>query len=512
MTNATQLDNKRIARNTLMLYLRMFITMPIGLYTSRVVLEALGIESYGVYSVVGGFVALFSILTGALSVSISRYLTYEIGKSDKSRLNIIFCTSLNIQITIALIIMLLAEVVGVWFLNTYMNIPADKMVAANWVFQCSIVTFLVSLISVPYNALIVAHERMSTFAYIGILETVLKFIIALCLCYSKFDRLVLYAILLMGVSIMMRFIYGLYCSKHFKESQYRCILDKSLMKEMSKFIGWAFWGNGVVVLKDQGTGILLNIFGGPVVNAAQGVAIQVNGVVTMFVNNFLMAVHPQITKSFSSNDLSNMHNLIIRASKLSFFILLLLFVPICLNIDYILSLWLVEVPPFTSNFIILILIFSLTQCFTQPILTGVLAEGNIKRYEINLTLLYGSNFIVNYILLKIGLQPYYVFAINIVFALFVLCVLLKQAKDKYEFPVVRFCTQSLGMAVLIGAICVIMSSLIRINWSNHFADFLITAITQGLVTGLIVFVLGLNKRERSFIFSAILSKLQYRTV
>lgn len=512
MTNSTQLDNKRIARNTLMLYFRMFITMPISLYTSRLVLEALGVDSYGVYSVIGGFVALFSILTGALSVSISRYLTYEIGKDDKSRLNTIFCTSLNIQIGMALIVVLLAEVFGVWFLNTYMNIPADKIVAANWVFQCSIITFIISLISVPYNALIVAHERMSAFAYIGIIESVLKFAIAIGLFYWRLDKLILYAFLLMGISLLMRCIYGVYCSKHFEESKYQCMLDKSLMKEMSKFIGWAFFGNAVVVIKDQGISILLNIFGGPIVNAAQGLAIQVNGIVTMFVNNFLMAVHPQITKSFSTNDLVNMHNLIIRSSKMSFFILLLLFVPISLNIDYILSLWLVEVPPFTSNFIILILVISLTQCFIQPILTGVLAEGNIKKYEINLTIIYALNFIGNYLLLKKGMPPYSVFVMNILFTVYLLFVLMKQAKDKYQFPVVRFCNQSLGKAILVSAICIIVSYFIRINLGIPFVDFLITVAVQIVVTGVIVFLFGLNKRERSFIISLTLSKLRYETV
>lgn len=512
MTNDTRLDNKRIARNTIMLYLRMFITMPIGLYTSRLVLEALGVESYGVYSVIGGVVSLFAILTGALSVSISRYLTYEIGSGDKRRLNTIFCTSLNIQLAMALMIMLLAEVFGVWFLNSYMNIPPDKIVAANWVFQCSIVTFLVGLVSVPYNALIVAHERMSAFAYISIVESTLKFLIALGLFLCISDRLIVYAVLLMCVSIMMRCMYGVYCSKYFEESKYRFILDKSLIKEMSKFIGWAFFGNGVVVLKDQGTNVLLNIFGGPVVNAAQGLAIQVNGVVSMFVNNFLMAVHPQITKSFSAHDLSNMHNLIIRASKMSFFILLLLFVPICLNIDYILGLWLVEVPPFTSNFIILILLFSLIQCFTQPILTGVLAEGNIKRYEINLTILYGLNFIINYILLKIEMPPYYVFVMNIVFGLFVLGILLKQAKDKYQFPVFRFCTHSLGNAFFISVISIGTSYFIRINLVVPFIDFLLTAVLQIIITGMIICLFGLSKRERSFIFSSVLSKLKYESV
>ena len=486
----------------------MFVTMPISLYTSRLVLEALGVESYGVYNVVGGVVSLFSILSGALSVSISRYLTFQIGQGDYRKLNVLFSTSINIQIFLAVLISIIAEFVGVWFLNSQMNIPSEMIDSANWVFQCSLITFIIGIISVPYNALIVAHERMSAFAYIGIIECFLKLGISFVLLVSSYDRLVLYALLLMMVSVTMRFIYGKYCTKHFPESKYHFVLDKALIKNMFNFIGWAFWGNGVVVLKDQGTSILLNIFGGPVINAAQGVAAQVNGVVNMFVNNFMMAVHPQITKAYSSSDLHNMHKLIIVSSKMSFFILLLLFVPLSLNIDFVLSLWLVDVPVYTSHFVIILVAISLMQCFNQPLLTGVLAEGNIKKYEITLTFLYFINFLVNFLVLKRGFAPYVVYVMNGIFVMVILFVLLKQAHDKYQFPVIKFCTVSLGISMIVATFCVVASFFLRVNVGIPLANAIFSALLQFLCCVVIIIFLGFNKRERSFVFSSIKSKLK----
>ena len=246
---ATLENNKRIAKNTAMLYVRMLFIIAVSLYTSRIILQALGVEDYGIYNAVGGVVAMFSIISGSLSAAISRYLTYEIGIGNKQKLNIIFCTSVNIQIVMSLIVMVIAEVVGVWFLNTKMNIPANRLYSANWVLQCSIITFMVNLISVPYNSLIIAHEKMSAFAYISILEVILKLVICYLLCLFPGDKLILWSVLLMSVSLIMRIVYGYYSKHHFKEAHYRFILDKVLLKDMSRFIGWAFFGNGVVVLK-----------------------------------------------------------------------------------------------------------------------------------------------------------------------------------------------------------------------------------------------------------------------
>ena len=265
----TSQNNKRIAKNTLLLYFRMLLTMAISLYTSRVVLHVLGIEDFGIYNVVGGVVAMFSVISGSLSAAISRFITYELGKGDKEKLVRIFSSSVTIQLGLGLVIIILAEVIGVWFLNEKMSIPENRMYAANWVFQLSILTFVINLISVPYNAAIIAHEKMSAFAYISILEVVAKLIIVYMLLLSPIDKLIFYAILMASVALIIRFVYGFYCKRNFEECTYHFILDKELLKKMFGFAGWNFIGTSAGVLRTQGINILLNIYYDPIVNAAR---------------------------------------------------------------------------------------------------------------------------------------------------------------------------------------------------------------------------------------------------
>ena len=496
---ATLENNKRIAKNTAMLYVRMLFIIAVSLYTSRIILQALGVEDYGTYNAVGGVVAMFSIISGSLSAAISRYLTYEIGIGNKQKLNIIFCTSVNIQIVMSLIVMVIAEVVGVWFLNS-----------ANWVLQCSIITFMVNLISVPYNSLIIAHEKMSAFAYISILEVILKLVICYLLCLFPGDKLILWSVLLMSVSLIMRIVYGYYSKHHFKEAHYRFILDKVLLKDMSRFIGWAFFGNGVVVLKDQGSSILLNIYCGPVVNAAQGIAMQVNAAVYGFVNNFLMAVNPQITKSYSSGEISSMHSLILRSEKFAFFILLLIFFPLIANIDYVVGLWLTEVPKYTSTFIVLILLYSLLDCFSNPLLTGVLAEGNIKLYEICLTIIYLVNILASFLFLRSGFAPEWVFILNIIFKAFVICALLWQSHLKYDFQIRKFFSQVLLRSFAVFILCLLFSYFINIQFSTPFLNFILSAIVIFIFTGLTIYFIGLNKAESTFVIEIVKRKISVK--
>lgn len=509
MSGTTE-NNKRIAKNTGMLYIRMLFIIAVSLYTSRITLQALGVEDYGIYNVVGGVVAMFSIFSGSLSVAISRYLTYEIGIGNKQKLNTIFCTSVNIQIVMSLIIMVIAEIVGVWFLNTKMNIPTNRLYSANWVLQCSIITFMVNLISVPYNSLIIAHEKMAAFAYISILEVVLKLIICYLLYLFLGDKLILWAVLLMLVSLVMRIVYGYYSKRNFEEARYHLMLDKVLLKDMSRFIGWAFWGNGVVVLKDQGSSILLNIYCGPVVNAAQGIAMQVNAAVYGFVNNFLMAVNPQITKSYSSGEISYMHNLILRSEKFAFFILLLLFFPLMSNIDYVVGIWLVEVPKYTSSFIILILLYSLLDCFAGPLVTGVLAEGNIRSYQICLTIIYLINIFASFLFLRFGSVPQWVFILNIIFKAFVICVLLWQSHIKFGFQIRKFVSQVLLRSVAVFTLCFLFSYYIDIRYFTPFWNFVISAMLIFFFTGLIIYIIGLNKNESTFFVETIKKKIKYK--
>ena len=507
---ATIENNKRIAKNTAMLYVRMLFIIAVSLYTSRIILQALGVEDYGIYNAVGGVVAMFSIISGSLSAAISRYLTYEIGIGNKQKLNTIFSTSVNIQIVMSLIVMVIAEVVGVWFLNTKMNIPANRLYSANWVLQCSIITFMVNLISVPYNSLIIAHEKMSAFAYISILEVILKLVICYLLYLFPGDKLILWSVLLMSVSLIMRIVYGYYSKHHFKEAHYQFILDKVLLKDMSRFIGWAFFGNGVVVLKDQGSSILLNIYCGPVVNAAQGIAMQVNAAVYGFVNNFLMAVNPQITKSYSSGEISSMHSLILRSEKFAFFILLLIFFPLIANIDYVVGLWLTEVPKYTSTFIVLILLYSLLDCFSNPLLTGVLAEGNIKLYEICLTIIYLVNILASFLFLRSGFAPEWVFILNIIFKAFVICALLWQSHLKYDFQIRKFFSQVLLRSFAVFILCLLFSYFINIQFSTPFLNFILSAIVIFIFTGLTIYFIGLNKAESTFVIEIVKRKISVK--
>lgn len=336
MQNSSQ-NNKRIAKNTMLLYGRMFLMMLIGLYTSRVVLNALGVEDYGIYNVVGGLVTMFSMLSGSLSAAISRFITYELGKENQDKLSRIFSASVTIQLLLSLIIVILAELIGVWFLNEKMSIPSDRMVAANAVLQISIITFVINLISVPYNAVIIAHERMSAFAYISILEAIGKLVIASLIVASPLDKLIFYAILMCALSVLIRMIYGFYCKRHFNECSYHFRWDKGLLGQMFKFAGWNFFGAGSALLMTQGVNMLMNMFFGVTINAARGVANQVDSTVQQFVNNFTTAINPQITKSYASEDLPYMHKLVCIGSKYSFFLTWFFALPLLLEADIVLN-------------------------------------------------------------------------------------------------------------------------------------------------------------------------------
>ena len=503
-------NNKRIAKNTLLLYLRMLFMMAVSLFTSRITLSALGITDYGIYNVVGGMVAMFSVLSGSLSVTISRFITVEVGKGNKERLKTIFSTSVSIQIIMSLVICIIAELIGIWFLNHKLVIPTDRLFAAHWVLQLSILIFVVNLISVPYNAVIIAHEKMSAFAYISILEVVLKLIIVYLLYISPIDKLIVYAVLLACVAIVIRFVYGSYCKRHFEESRYKFCFNKELLREMFGFISWAFWGNGVVVLKDQGANVLLNLFCGPTVNAARGVAMQVNSAVYSFVQNFMMAVNPQITKSYSAGNLADMHKLIIKSAKFGFFILLILFMPICANINYILDLWLVEVPEHTANFIVLVLLYSLLDCYGNPIITGVLAEGDIKRYEITLTIIYFTNFVASYIFLKMGMQPEIVFVLNIIFKALVIIALLWHSRLKYSFPIGLFLRKCVLRNIIIFFISIGAIYFLPVSDCDNFKDFAVSTLVILTICAGLVYCIGITKNEATYIRNIVSSKLHLR--
>ena len=418
MSNQTSDNNKRIAKNTLLLYFRMLFLMVISLFTSRITLQTLGVDNFGIYNVVGGIVAMFSIMSGSLSNAISRYITFELGKGDKKILKKVFSTAVNVQIFMAVIIAVLIEIGGVWFLNYKMNIPDGRMVAANWVLQFSIISFAVNLISIPYNAAIIAHEKMSAFAYISIYEAVMKLVVVYLIVISPFDKLIVYSFLILLISLSLRLIYGVYCKRKFEECSYMFILDKPLLKKMTGFAGWNFFGAGSFLLMTQGVNMLLNMFFGVALNAARGIATQVENVVNQFTTNFGTAINPQITKSYAKGDYAYMHKLVFAGSKYSFFLVVVLCVPIILEANQILHLWLGLVPEYAVVFLRLTLMISMLSVVSNTLVTSMMATGDIKKYQIIVGGLGMIIFPVVYILYKLGFSPQWSYYIQLIIFVF----------------------------------------------------------------------------------------------
>ena len=398
-------NTRKIAKNTLILYVRMLLLMLVGLYTSRVVLSALGENDFGIYDVVGGVVAMFTIISGSLNSAISRFITFEMGKGDHSRLNKVYSTAVTIQLAIAAVVVVVAEPVGLWFIRNEMTIDPSRIQAAIWVLHFSLASFVINLMSVPQMASITAHEKMSAYAYIGIMEGLLRLAVAILIARSSYDRLILYSALMMVSVLVVRTAYGIYCRRNFPECRYRWVNDASLVKEMFSFAGWNFIGASSGVLRDQGGKILVNLFYGTAVNAARGVAMQLNGAVQGFVTNFMTAVNPQITKSYASGDHGYMYYLISKSSRMSYYLLFVLALPVLFNTGYILDIWLEEVPAHSALFVQLFLIFTLSESLSNPLITAQLATGNIRNYQLVVGGLQLLNIPVSYAFLKAGAAP-----------------------------------------------------------------------------------------------------------
>lgn len=503
-------NNKRIAKNTLLLYVRTFIILLVSLYTSRVVLNTLGVSDYGVYNVVGGLVAMFSVISSSLSTSVSRFLTYELGHGDLDRLKRIFSTSVNIQVGISLIVIVVAEIVGIWFLNNKMNIPEGRINAANWVFQCSLLSFVINIISVPYNADIIAHEKMSAFAYISILEAVLKLAVVYMLSISPYDKLVTYAVLLVIVALIVRFTYSIYCRKHFEESRYRFIIDKPLIKEMTGFAGWSFFGNTAYMLNVQGVDMLINIFFGVTLNAARGVSTQVQNAVVQFANNFIVAINPQITKSYAAGDLQYVYKLVCRGARFTYFLLLFFVVPIVCETDYILHIWLGIVPDYASTFVRLALFGAMMNLLGNSMFTAMMATGNIRNYQIWITISGCLVFPLTWIAFKFGLPPTSTYVIFIVIYFLVNFIRLYFAKKVMSFPVKTYILDVIFRVLVVTVLAFIFPVLFVVNVEESFLRLCVTCIISIFSTAVMVYLFGLEKSERKTIIvrlSTFLSRL-----
>ena len=512
MTN-TSANNKRIAKNTLLLYFRMLFMMAVSLYTSRVVLNTLGVEDFGIYNVVGGIVAMFGFINSAMATATQRYLTFELGRGDRQCLNTVFTTSVIIHALISLLIVILAETVGLWFFYEKMTISAPRIDAALWVYQLSILSAVVMIMSVPYNATIIAHEKMSAFAYISVLEVVLKLAIVYMLVIGNFDKLKLYAVLMFLIQLSIRFVYGSYCSRHFEESKYRRFLwDAKLFREMLAFSGWNLLGSFAYATFTHGLNILLNMFFGPMVNAARGIAVQVQSAVTQFSQNFQMALNPQITKSYASGDWAYMHSLIYRSSKFTFFLLFFLSLPVMIETDTILRVWLKIAPDYTSVFIRLMLCATIIEAVANPSMVSAAATGKVKVYQIVVGGILLSILPISYVVLKMGGNPSSVFVVHVAICIVAFTVRLFIIRPMIGLILFDYVKKVIFPCLTVGVLSATIPLGIQyaLSGASTLVRFMLVCLTCVVCVPTCAFYLGLTASERQFItskLSALKSKI-----
>ena len=479
----------------------MFLTLGIKLYTSRVILVALGVEDFGIYNAVAGVITLFTFVNSSMINSTQRFLTFALGKNDKKQVHEVFCTSINVHAIISLLIVLLGETVGLYILNCHMVIPEHRIYAANWIYQFTVISAVIGIMSVPYNALIIAHEKMEAFAYITIVEVVLQLFVALLTgMYDTGDRLILYAFLIASCSVFIRCIYGLYCSKKFAESKYHFFIDKKLLTQMTSFAGWTVIGTFSYMGYTQGLNILLNMFFGPIVNAANGIALQVQSSALGFSSNIQKAINPQITKNYAANNQDYMMKLIYASTKFSFLLLWLIVLPLIFDADILLRIWLGNVPDYTREFIILTLFTSIICCGANPIITAIQATGNIRKYQIIEGIILISIIPITYLLLQYKRSPFIVFLVPLTIhtvAQVARCILLKQQihysmEDYFKRNIIPMILQ---IAVSF-TIAYMLIGMVTVDGLWHLCMVVLITVIVNLV--LAIFIL-LNKSERNML-------------
>ncbi len=475
--------------------------MAIQLYTSRVVLATLGVVDYGVYNVVGGVVAMFGFLNSAMTSSTQRYLTFELGSHNEKKLKEVFSTAMGIHFLISVVVVVLAESVGIWFIKCKMIIPAEREFAAMCVFQLSILTTTIAIMSYPYNAAIVAHEKMSAFAYISVVEAVLKLgIVYLLLFANDVDKLILYAALIAFVQLLIRIIYSKYCTKHFQETRLQLTLNFSLFKEMLAFAGWNLWGNLASILYNQGVNMLLNVFFGPVVNAARAVSVQVQTAIHQVSNNFQMAINPQITKSYANGELTRMHELIMRSSKFTYLLLFVVCWPVFFESSFVLKMWLGAPPPYSSIFLKIILITMLIDSTSGSLTIAAAATGRVKKYQATVGGIMMLVVPIAYVVLRLGCAPYSVFIVHLIVCCAAYCVRLCFVGKMVKINKVDFCKSVVGRCLLVTIFSVSVS--LALAYFQKDIDCSILNLTECFILSVFFsMLLGLDNQERNFVFN-----------
>lgn len=502
-------NNKRIAKNTIFLYFRMLFLLGVGLFTSRVVLSSLGAQDYGIYNVVGGFISMFTIFNAGLTSATQRFITFDLGKGNLKELRDTFSTCVIIYMMIALVILVFAEVGGVWFLENKLTIPTDRLYAARWVFQLSLITLIIGLVSTPYNALIVSHERMGAFAWISIYEALAKLAVAYQIYVTSYDKLIVYAVMLCIVQLSVRIIYNVYCNRNFKESKVIFNFNWAKIKKIYGFTGWAMFGGLANIGFTQGLNVLLNMFFNPVVNAARGVAVQVQNIINGFVLNFQTALNPQIIKSYAKGDTSYMFKLIFASSKFSFLLLFVMSLPVMLEAETLLGLWLKEVPKYTPLFFRLIIITTMIDGISNPFMRAVDATGNIKKYQIIVGGILLMIVPVSYVVLKLGGAPYSVFIVHICMSFLAFLMRLYLVRKLINYSIMMYWKNVLSRLIVVVIISVVFSLFVRAKMESSLIRLIVVSLFSASAVLLLSYNIALLPNERALLknkFQSIIQK------
>ena len=477
--------------------------MGISLFTSRVILNALGINDFGIYNVVGGMVSLFSVISASLSASISRFITFELGTGNFEKLKAIFSTSIVVQLVISGIIIIFIAPLGFWFLNNKMDIATARITSANWVLLFSILTFIINLLSVPYNACIIAHEKMKAFAYVGLIEVCLKLGVAYLIYVFSRDRLIFYALLIFCIALIIRVIYGIYCSRHFQESHVKIKFYKDIFKEMSSFAGWTTIGTSSWVLQSQGINVILNLFFGTIVNAAYGIGNQVNGAISNFTQNFTTALNPQITKSYAKKDFRHLFQLIYLGTRISFYLMWVISIIVLLNTNYILNLWLKNVPEYTVGFVQLFIVFSLCESISFPMQATQSATGNMKWYQICVGGLRVLVLPLVYVVLLLWENPIYSLIVSIIISLGMFVMRLGFMKKEINLQIFHFLNNVLLRIIIVVIISYILSYYAIYAMPINFGFFVLKSLIAFIISIICILSFGCSSYEREMIINKI---------
>ena len=507
--SAENLNKKTVVHNTIMLYIRMCFLMIVGFVTTRVVLNSLGESDYGLNNAIAGFVALFSVLTNSLNAAISRFLTYELGKGNQEQLNRIFSTAVFIQFTMSLVLTILLETVGVWFMTNYMTIPVERLSASKWVLHFAVIQTFITLTFVPYSASIISHERMRIYAYVSIVEGILHLAIAYLINLDLWgDKLVFYSAAICTSNLVANLIYRVYCKKNFQECKIKWVFDKGLLKNIGGFAGWNMFGACSAVLRDQGINVLFNIFFGPSVNAARGISNQASGIATRFSYGFMQALNPQLTKSYASGNHDYMYSLLYQGTRMSFALFFLIALPIFVETDFLMNLWLVEVPGHTIAFIrIVLLLLFLDSINAGPLITIQLATGNIKKYQIVVGGLQLLDFPLAYILLKAGVNPETVMIMVVTVAFLCMVARLYMLKEMIDFPIKTYMKNVVQVELKVILLASILPVLLSVLLPDTLLSHLLVCGVSVLSAGIFVWFIDITKTEREKILRTLCNRV-----